>query len=448
MDQSILLIDDDPAILRALGTYLERSGYQVFTEASGEAALDRYQQHTPEVVLLDLQLPGISGFEVLERLKEQKAAVIVLTGHGDVETAVQAMQLGAENFLTKPVELPHLLLSVDRVRDKVRMLRGVGMLLARTNPDVDLESLGASPQMKEIARQIELLAASDDTTALITGESGTGKGYIARMIHAVSNRAREPFVDVNCGSLDATFLNSELFGAEKETGQDGGETNPGLFELADRGTVLLDSIGDLTPELQPKLLGVLESKSFRRVGGTREISVNVRLIAATSANLAEAVEAGTFRDDLFYRLNVLPIHLPPVRERTQEDRLALLERLLAELWKGAPGTQPGFETMALDRLVAYGWPGNVREMRNVLERALILGHGRSQIGVEHLPVEVRRNVVTTKSKYEVLSLKDVERRQIALALRYHNGNRTHTARDLGISRATLIKKIKTYDLDG
>ncbi len=448
MDKSLLLIDDDPAILRSVGTYLERSGYQVFTEVSGEAALDRYQQYTPEVVLLDLHLPGMSGFEVLERLREHNAAVIVLTGHGDVETAVQAMQLGAENFLTKPVDMPHLVLSVDRVRDKVRMRRGVGMLLARTNPDVDLASVGSSPQMKEIARQMDLLASSDDTTALITGESGTGKGYIARMIHALSNRAREPFVDVNCGSLEATFLSSELFGAEREPGQDGGTSKPGLFELADRGTVLLDSIGDLTPELQPKLLGVLESKSFRRVGGTREISVNVRLIAATAADLAQAVEAGTFRDDLFYRLNVLPIHLPPVRERTQEDRLALLERLLADLWKGPPGTQPGFETMALDRLVGYGWPGNVREMRNVLERALILAHGRSQVGLEHLPVEIRRNVAPTESKYEVLSIKDVVRRQIALALRHHDGNRTHTARDLGISRATLIKKIKTYDLDG
>ena len=301
--------------------------------------------------------------------------------------------------------------------------------------------------MKEIARQMDLLASSDDTTTLITGESGTGKGYVARMIHALSSRAREPFVDVNCGSLEATFLSSELFGAEREPTQDGGKSKPGLFELADGGTVFLDSIGDLTPELQPKLLGVLESKSFRRVGGTREISVNVRLIAAPAATLAEAVEAGTFRDDLFYRLNVLPIHLPPVRERTPEDRLALLERLLAGLWKGLPGSQPGVETMALDRLVAYGWPGNVREMRNVLERVLILAHGRSQVGLEHLPVEIRRNVATTESRYEVLSLKDVERRKIALALRHHDGNRTHTARDLGISRATLIRKIKTYDLN-
>jgi DNA-binding NtrC family response regulator len=447
MEQSVLLVDDDPAILRAVGKFLERSGYEVFREETGEAALDRYQQYTPEIVLLDLGLPGMSGFQVLERLRDHDAAVIVLTGHTDVGTAVQAMQLGAENFLPKPVDLPHLLLAVDRVRDKVRMRRGVGMLLARTNPDVDLDSMGSSPQMREIARQIELGASSDDTTALITGESGTGKGYIAHMIHALSSRATEPFVDVNCGSLTAAFLDSELFGTERQPGAERGEQKPGLFELADRGTVFLDSIADLAPELQPKLLRVLESKSFRRVGGTREISVNVRLVAATAANLGEEVEAGAFRDDLYYRLNVLPIHLPPVRERTPEDRLALLERLLAELWKDALGSQPVFETMALERLVAYGWPGNVREMRNVLERALILAHGRSRMGVEHLPEEIRRNVATGEARYEVLTLKDVERRQIALALRHHNGNRTHTARDLGISRATLIKKIKTYDLD-
>jgi DNA-binding NtrC family response regulator len=447
MEQSVLLVDDDPAILRAVGKFLERSGYEVFCEETGEAALDRYQQYTPEVVLLDLGLPGMSGFQVLERLRDHDAAVIVLTGHTDVETAVQAMQLGAENFLPKPVDLPHLLLAVDRVRDKVRMRRGVGLLLARTNPDVDLDSMGSSPQMREIARQIELVASSDETTALITGESGTGKGYIAHMIHALSSRAQEPFVDVNCGSLTAAFLDSELFGTERQPGAERGEQKPGLFELADRGTVFLDSIGDLAPELQPKLLRVLESKSFRRVGGTREISVNVRLVAATTANLGEEVEAGAFRGDLYYRLNVLPIHLPPVRERTPEDRLALLERLLAELWKDALGSQPVFETMALERLVAYGWPGNVREMRNVLERALIISHGRSRMGVEHLPEEIRRNVATSEARYEVLTLKDVERRQIALALRHHNGNRTHTARDLGISRATLIKKIKTYDLD-
>jgi transcriptional regulator with PAS, ATPase and Fis domain len=301
--------------------------------------------------------------------------------------------------------------------------------------------------MREIARQIELVASSDDTTALITGESGTGKGYIAHMIHALSSRATDPFVDVNCGSLNAAFLDSELFGTERSPGAEGGEQKPGLFELADRGTVFLDSVSDLAPELQPKLLRVLESKTFRRVGGTREISVDVRLMAATAANLAEAVEKDTFRDDLYYRLNVLSIHLPPVRDRTKEDRLALLERLLAELWKEAPGSQPGLETMALERLVVYGWPGNVREMRNVLERALILAHGRSQIGLEHLPVEIRRNVATPEARYEVLTLKEVERRQIALALRNHNGNRTHTARDLGISRATLIKKIKVYELD-
>ncbi len=175
--------------------------------------------------------------------------------------------------------------------------------------------------------------------------------------------------------------------------------------------------------------------------------MNVRVVAATATQLTDAVEAGTFRDDLYYRLNVLPIHLPPVRERTQEDRLALVERLLAELWKDRSGPQPTLETMALERLIAYSWPGNVREMRNVLERAFILARDRSHIGVEHLPVEIRKTVTTTEARYEILSLKDVERRQIALALRYHKGNRTHTARDLGISRATLIKKIKAYDLD-
>ncbi len=447
MDRSVLLVDDDPGILKAVGTFLERSGYEVYCEASGESALDRFQEQAPDVVLLDLHLPGISGFEVLEVLKEHAAAVIVLTGQSDIETAVQAMRLGAENFLTKPVDMPHLLLAIDRVHDKVRMRRDVGFLMSRANPDVDLSSLGSSPQMRELARQIELLASSDNTTALISGESGTGKGYIAHMIHALSARASEPFVDINCGGLNAAFLDIELFGNDNERGANASGRRPGLFELADRGTIFLDAIADLAPELQPKLLQVLESKKFRRVGGTREISVDVRVVAATSTDLAESVEAGTLRADLFYRLNVLPIHLPPVRERTQEDRLALLERLLAELWTGEAGTQPSVDALGLERLLAYGWPGNVREMRNVLERALILAQGKPQLGLEHLPVEIRRNTAPLDSRYEMLTLKDVERRQIALALRHHNGNRTHTARDLGISRATLIKKIKIYDLD-
>ncbi len=447
MDQSVLLVDDDPAILKSVGNFLERSGYQVFRAATGELALQQNEKSAPDVVLLDLHLPEMSGFEVLETLREQDAAVIVLTGRSDIETAVQAMQRGAENFLTKPVDMPHLLLAVDRVRDKVRMRRDVGLLMARANPEADLSSLGSSPKMREIARQVELLASNDTTTTLIIGESGTGKGYLARMIHSLSARSREPFVDINCGGLTATHLDSELFGAEKDTDPGTQERRPGLFELADRGTILLDSVGQLAPELQPKLLHVLESKTFRRMGGAREISVDVRVIAATSTDLAEAVWAGRFRDDLFYRLNVLPILLPPCRERTQEDRLALLERLLVSLWRGDVGAQPAIETAALERLLTYFWPGNVREMRNVLERALLLAQGQSSIGLEHLPVEIRRDTNLSDTKYDVLTLKEVERRQIAVALQHHNGNRTHTARDLAISRATLIKKIKLYDLD-
>jgi two-component system response regulator HydG len=447
MDQSVLLVDDDPAILKSVGSFLERSGYEVFRAATGELALAQNEKNAPDVVLLDLHLPEMSGFEVLETLREQGAAVIVLTGRSDIETAVQAMQRGAENFLTKPVDMPHLLLAVDRVRDKVRMRRDVGLLMERANPETDTASLGSSPKMREIARQVELLATNDDTTTLIIGESGTGKGHLARMIHSLSARSREPFVDINCGSLNAMHLDSELFGAERGADPDASDRRPGLFELADRGTILLDAIGELAPELQPKLLRVLESKAFRRMGGAREISVDVRVIAATSTDLAEAVWAGRFRDDLFYRLNVLPILLPPCRERTQEDRLGLLERLLASLWRGDVGAQPTIETAALERLLAYPWPGNVREMRNVLERALLLAQGQASIGLEHLPPEIRRDMHLSDTKYDVLTLREVERRQIGVALQHHNGNRTHTARDLAISRATLIKKIKLYELD-
>jgi DNA-binding NtrC family response regulator len=290
--------------------------------------------------------------------------------------------------------------------------------------------------MQELGRQIELLAASGNTTVLITGESGTGKGFVARMIHDISPRAEAPFVDINAGGLNATFLDSELFGHEKGAFTDAKERKRGLFELAHHGTVFLD-----------ELLKVLESKTFRRVGGTHSISADVRLITATNKTLNEEVGAGRFREDLYYRLNVLPIHMPPVRERSREDKLALLEFLLADVSSAMPGANPTVEPSALQEMLRYRWPGNVREMRNVIERAMILAAGEG-VRVEHLPVDIRKNVAVAENGQEPSTLADVERRHVDRMLRWCKGNRTHAARQLGISRATLIKKIKVYQLDG
>ena len=450
MADSLLLIEDDPDVLRAVGDYFERIGYEVSRAASGDAGLAAYERLRPDVVILDLHLPDMGGLEVLERLRLSGAAVILLTGQGDIETAVRAMQLGAENFLTKPVDMNHLAAATARVGEKVRLSRQNALLRARDRLSDGLETIGVSPAMKELARQIELLAGSERTTVLLTGESGTGKGWVARIIHQLSRRAAGPFVEVNCGGLSATFLDSELFGHEKGAFTDAKERRQGLFELADGGTILLDEIGELAPELQPKLLKVLESKTFRRLGGTHELKVDVRLMAATNRDLASDVKAGRFREDLFYRLSVLPVHLPPLRERSREDLLALLTRLLAGLQAELAGSPNACSSEALDRLLSAPWPGNVREMRNVLERAMILAQGAAATGVEHLPPDLRRGSgagMPDRRRHVPQSIAEVERHHVERTLRAHGGNRTRAALELGISRATLINKIKVYGLD-
>jgi DNA-binding NtrC family response regulator len=452
MADTVLMIDDDGDVRRAIGTFLERTGAEVSGAATGTEGLEAYERARPDVVILDLHLPDLGGLEVLERLRAQGAAVILLTGHGDIDTAVRAMQLGAENFLTKPVDMTHLAAAATRVAEKARLKRQNELLRAREHLGERVDSLGVSPGMRELERQVELLAVSDRTTVLLTGESGTGKGWAARIIHSSSPRKNGPFVEVNCAGLSATFLESELFGHEKGAFTDAKERKQGLFEIADGGTIFLDEIGDLAPELQPKLLKVLETKTFRRLGGTRELTVDVRLVAATNHDLVADVGAGRFREDLYYRLSVMPLHLPAVRERAREDRLALLTRLLDDLRQELPGCPAECATEALDRLLSAPWPGNVREMRNVLERAMILARGQPQIGLEHLPADLRKGAVvggagSAERRYVAQSLEDIERLHIERTLRHHSGNRTRAAQELGISRATLINKIKTYALD-
>jgi DNA-binding NtrC family response regulator len=449
MTGTLLIVDDDPDVLRALGDYFDRIGYEVFREASGEAAIASCVRHRPDAVLLDLRLPGMDGLQVLEELRRAgDVAVLLLTGHGDIATAVRAMQLGAENFLTKPVDMPLLAAAVSRALEKVQLRRHNALLASRVAPAGGDDVLGVSKPMRDLAHQLRLLAESERTTVLLTGESGTGKGWVARLLHRLSPRREAPFVDVNCAGLSATFLDSELFGHEKGAFTDAKDRKQGLFEIADRGALFLDEIAELATELQPKILKVLEDKSFRRLGGTREIQVDVRLIAATNRDVGDAVRHGRFREDLYYRLNVIPLHLPPLRERAREDRLALLRKLLAELRVELPESPAEITSEALDRLLSYPWPGNIREMRNVLERALIVGRGAERLGPEHLPTEVgRRGAAAPAAAHQPVTLEEVERRHIERTLRRHGGNRTRAAEELGISRATLINKIRVYALD-
>jgi DNA-binding NtrC family response regulator len=453
---SVLIIDDEPSITQALGAFFERSGgHTVMVAHSGAAGLALFQGARPDIVLLDVRLPDMTGFDVLAKLREDNPVVIMMTGYGDVPLAVQAMQNGAENFLTKPVELAHLGAVADRGFEKAQLRQMNRYLSSRHGPGNPPLVFGVSRPMQELAAQIDLVAASDRTTVLLIGESGSGKGRVAELIHARSPRAGHPYVEVNCAALTAESLDAELFGVQNgaaaesngaRAGSKAAEVRGGLFEVAAGGTLFLDEISDLDAHLQPKLLRLLEGKSFRRVGGTQEISANVRLIAATSKDLVNEVTAGTFREDLYYRLNVMPVYLPPLRARSREDLLELVARIIDELRPKLPDAPTAVSEAALERIIHYAWPGNIRELRNVLERAMIMSRGQSSIGPHHLPGDVRDSASGSVEHHVPRSLEEVERAHIERTLKAHSGNRTHAARELGISRATLIKKIKVFGL--
>ncbi|HEX8691986.1 MAG TPA: sigma-54 dependent transcriptional regulator [Longimicrobium sp.] len=448
MPRSVLLVDDEPSVLRVLARFFERQEWEVYQALSGEDGVRTFDAQHPDLVLLDVNLPGLSGLQVLEILVARGATVVMLTGQAEVDTAVEAMQLGAESFLPKPVDFTHLQAAAERAVEKVELRRANQLLAERMAEQSRVGALGESAKMRDLARQVDLLAASPYTSALLLGESGTGKSFVAQMIHARSPRARGPFVEINCAGLSATFLDSELFGHERGAFTDAKEMKRGLFEVADHGTLFLDEIGDLDPGLQPKLLRVLETHTFRRLGGTREIEVDVRLVAATNRDLQAEVRAGRFREDLFYRLSVFPLTIPPLRERSREDVLELIHTSLSDLRRRHPDAPEELSAKALDLLVGYAWPGNVRELRNALERALVLARGAERIGPEHLPEQVRAPGAprAQRQDWEVLTLEEVERRHIERTLHLTGGNRTLAAEKLGISRATLHAKIKEYGL--
>jgi two-component system response regulator AtoC len=438
----ILIVDDEPDILSALGRYFERSGHDVLRAATGEEAVRLARNERPAVMLLDLRLPDLSGFEVLERTRDQRPVVIMITGHGDIPLAVQAMEAGAESFLTKPVELAHLGAVVDRALEKAT-LRELGRAAgARTGLASTHLLLGPSAPMRELAQQIEMLARSERTVALLVGESGVGKARVARAIHALSPRGARPFHEVSCAMRPVEKLEVELFGIERAS--EG--PLPGLFEASDGGTLFLDEVAELPDSLQLTLLRVLETRRVRRNGGTREVPVDVRLIAATVRDLATDVTEGRFREDLYYRLGVMPLHLPPLRARSPEDLRETVAALVTELRQGLHNAPYGVSDDALEIIGRYPWPGNVRELRNVLERALLLARGEELVHVTHLASEVRGIGDDASLPHVSRSLAEVEKAHIERTLRAHGDNRTRAARELGISRATLIKKIREYEL--
>ncbi len=438
----ILIVDDEPDIVAALARFFERAGHDVLRAGTGADGVALAQAEHPAVMLLDLYLPDMSGFEVLERTREQHPVVIMVTGHGDIPLAVQAMQGGAEGFLTKPVELAHLGAVVERALEKAQLRELTRAAGARSGRAATEMLLGPSAPMRELAQQIELLARSERTVALLVGESGVGKGRVARAIHALSPRGARSFHEISCAMRPLEALDVELFGVERS----GEGPLPGLFEAADGGTLFLNDIAELPDQLQPTLLRVLETRRVRRTGGSREVPVDVRLIAATVRDLATEVTEGRFSEDLYYRLGVMPLHLPPLRARSPADLRETVHALVTELRRGLQSAPYGVSDAALEVIGNYPWPGNVRELRNVLERALLLARGEELVGVEHLPAEVRGIGDDAALPHVSRSLAEVERAHIERTLRAHGDNRTRAARERGISRATLIKKIRDYEL--
>ncbi len=448
--RTVLLIDNEPRVLDLVAQLFERHGWSAIRAPDGQKGIELYEQERPDLVMLDLEMPGIGGMRVLEVLRDRDpdATVIMLTGHEDISAAVEAMQLGAENFIAKPFEAKHLAAIVERAYEKSRLRRRNRVLGARQVRDSSPTSLGQSPAMRAVSREIELIAVGL-APILLSGETGSGKGWIAKLIHAASPRHAAPFVSINCAGLSTSFLDTELFGHEKGAFTDAKTQKLGLFEIADGGTLMLDEIGDLALDLQPKLLTVLETQRFRRLGGTREVEVDVRLIAATHVDLAAAAKSGRFREDLYYRIAALPIRVPSLKERGTDDIADLALHLFGSIREQLGRGPKQISSDALELIVRHDWPGNVRELRNVLERSLLLAAGSDQLEARHLPAELRPQAASRDDESGPLDLTmaAVERAHIERVLTLAKGNRLRAAKLLGLARQTLYNRLHDYGLD-
>jgi len=444
---SVLLVDDDQAFRQALGGELERLKFSVTLADSGEAALNLLRASEPDIMLLDLRMPGMSGLDVLKAMRERHphVDVIVLTGHGSIDTAIESIRMGAFDYVAKPCPMDELEVRIQRALER-QALRHRATLLERglTPPDLGSAFVGKSPQFMQALALIERVAPVD-SAVLITGETGTGKEMVAKLIHARSARRQRPFVVVECAALQETLLQSELFGHERGAFTGAERTKPGLFEVASGGTIFLDEIGEVSLATQVKLLRVLDTSTFRRVGATSEIRVNVRFIAATNRDLEAMVRQGLFREDLYFRLRTIRIELPPLRDRRGDiDELA--EHFVARMNERL-GCRKVFSPEARDALRRHAWPGNVRELLHVIEAAMVVCEGE-RIGPEHLGLTPRASPMSPGEPNGLVTLEEMERRHIALALQSAAGHRSQTARLLGISERNLYRKIREYRLEG
>ena len=450
----VLVVDDENLILVWLETHLSDAGYDVAVAADAATARERFGESPPDAVLLDLRLPDGDGMDLLREFLEvdPELNAIILSAHGDIKTAVEAVKLGAYHFLEKPPKLEDLLNTLHKGLETRALRRTVSGLRRQAGWQfADVEIVGRSAAMHRVVELVGKVATSESTTVLVRGESGVGKEVVSRAIHARSARSGYPFLEINCTALPETLLESELFGHEKGAFTDARERKSGLLELADRGTVLLDEIGDLPAGSQAKLLRFLETFTFKRVGGLRDIKVDVRIIASTNRDLEAAVRDGFFRRDLFFRLNIIPIVIPALRERPEDVQpLAryFVERMTTAMRK--PARQIGKE--ALEMLVRYSWPGNVRELKNVIERAVILEEGQ-EILPAHLPEELKPGgrALDLEPGFQLppdgIDLEQLERDLIRQAMEQTRGNKTRAAELLALTRDTLRYRIEKHQLD-
>jgi len=442
----VLVVDDERPTRLLLEKELPRAGYVVTSAESGEGALEQVRAKDFDVILLDLKMPGIGGMEALRRIRESGAAaeVVILTGHPDVDSAITAMKLGAYDYLTKPFKLVELEEVLRRAAER-RLLQRENTALRHMVDQREPPPLlvGQSPAMKALLETVQRIAGSD-ANVLIQGESGTGKGLVARRIHEASPRGTGPFLVINCGGFQDPLLESELFGHEKGAFTGATSVKQGLFEVAEGGTLLLDEVGEMSPAMQAKLLQVLDTRELRRVGGTRMHRVDVRIVAATNKDLSQELRAGRFREDLYYRLNVVSLRLPALRER-REDIPLLIEHFLNRFGRAGYAAK-SVSPEASQLLVEYPWPGNVRELANAIERLVILTP-RPVITPEDLPPNLRAPIGLPHGPSQgPASLSEMERIHIARVLSETGGKKMQAARLLGIDIKTLNQKIKRYNI--
>lgn len=461
--QRVLIVDDEELIRTSLQKAATEEGYEVFLAGNGKEGLSFVEKVDLDLVLLDLRLPDINGIEVLKKIKEidEDLLVIIITGYASVESAVEAIKIGAYDYIKKPFKADYIKLILKLALDKIKLNREVQRLVRTQRKEYGCENIiGQSPKIKEVFHLLKKVVQHDTPTVLIRGESGTGKELIARAIHGMSQRALRAFIEIDCASMPATLLESELFGYEKGAFTDANRSKPGLLEEADKGIIFFDEIGDMDLSLQKKILRALEEKSFRRLGGLKKIHADFGIIASTNRNLEALIAEGKFREDLYYRLNVMPFFLPPLRER-EKDALLLAKYFIAKFNKEYRKKVESLSPKAESLLVSYPWPGNVRELKNVIERIMIVYDIR-EILPEHLPDEIlsEGKAIEAKPSFPTsLGIQlpdngidfnqfigkftfDLKKQIILQALEKAKGNKTRAARLLGLSRNALGRQIE------